>query len=54
MEMAEWLDSRRSLRHFGRLHLTILEIEGVLFNILLYCRFARYEIKSLILRKALV
>jgi hypothetical protein len=31
----------------SKLHLTILEMEGVLFNILLFCRFARDEIKTL-------
>ena len=32
---------------FSKLHLTVLEIEGLLFNVLLFCRFCRDEIKSL-------
>jgi hypothetical protein len=32
----------------SKIHLTILEIEGLLFNVLLFCRFARNEIKALI------
>lgn len=31
----------------GKIHLTVLEVEGLLFNILLFCRFARNEIKAI-------
>jgi hypothetical protein len=31
----------------GKFHSTVLEIEGLLFNILLFSRFARNEIKAL-------
>jgi hypothetical protein len=31
----------------SRLHLTILEVEGLVFNILLFCRFVLSEIKSI-------
>ncbi len=31
---------------FSQLHLTILEVEGLLFNVLLFCRFCLAEIRS--------
>jgi len=33
---------------FSKLHLTILEVEGLLFNVLLFCRFCLSEIKSIL------
>ena len=33
---------------FSKLHLSVLEVEGVLFNILLFLRFCATEIKSII------
>jgi hypothetical protein len=32
----------------SKLHLTVLEIEGILFNILLFCKFALKEILDII------
>jgi len=32
---------------FSKLHLTILEVEGLLFNVLLFCRFFLSEIRSI-------
>ena len=32
----------------SKIHLTVLEVEGLLFNVLLFCRFARNEIKALL------
>jgi hypothetical protein len=32
----------------SKLHLTVLEIEGLLFNVLLFCRFFLSEIKSIL------
>jgi len=31
----------------SKIHLTILEFEGLLFNVLLFCRFMFHEIKAL-------
>jgi hypothetical protein len=33
---------------FSKLHLTILEVEGIIFNLLLFCRFCRGEIRSIV------
>jgi hypothetical protein len=33
---------------FSKLHLTILEAEGLLFNVLLFCRFFLSEIRSIL------
>jgi hypothetical protein len=35
----------------GKVHTIILEIEGILFNILLFCKFAVHEIKALTRRR---
>lgn len=32
----------------SKLHLTVLEVEGILFNILLFCKFALHEILDII------
>jgi hypothetical protein len=33
---------------FNKLHLTILEVEGLLFNVLLFSRFCLSEIRSIL------
>lgn len=33
---------------FSKLHLTFLEIEALLFNVLIFCRFCLSEIKSIL------
>jgi hypothetical protein len=33
---------------FSKLHLTILEVEGLLFNVLLFCRFCLSEIRAIV------
>jgi hypothetical protein len=35
----------------SKIHTTVLEIEGILFNILLFCKFAVHEIKALTKRR---
>jgi hypothetical protein len=35
----------------SKFHLTVLEIEGILFNILLFCKFAVDEIKAITKRR---
>jgi hypothetical protein len=32
---------------FNKLHLTFLEVEGLIFNVLLFLRFCRSEVKAL-------
>src|SRR5216683_4983919 len=32
---------------FSKLHLTILEAEGILFNVLIFCRFCLSEIRAI-------
>jgi hypothetical protein len=32
----------------SKLHLTVLEIEGIIFNILLFCKFALHEVLDMI------
>jgi hypothetical protein len=32
---------------FSKLHLNVLEVEGLLFNVLLFLRFCASEVKSL-------
>jgi hypothetical protein len=33
---------------FNKLHLTILEVEGLLFNLLLFCRFCLSEVRTIV------
>ncbi len=33
---------------FSKLHLTILEVEGLLFNVLLFCRFFLSEMRTIV------
>jgi hypothetical protein len=33
---------------FNKLHLTVLELEGLLFNVLLFCRVCLSEVRSII------
>ena len=35
----------------GKIHTIVLEIEGVLFNILLFCKFVVHEIRALTRRR---
>lgn len=35
----------------GKIHTIVLEIEGVIFNILFFCKFAVHEIKAITKRR---